>query len=262
MNNRIFLERLTLENFRCFDQLSIGPFQKFNLIYGRNGSGKTSLIEALEIALSGHSSRIQGQRNIQEVVARPSGSDFKIGILRGKDKIYSFDSSMHRSFVPTTALSNLFGISTTGPRAKTLLPNLLETHNLLYAERIVQFLEADKRDKLQQVLNESVAGRKTMEQWGRIKDAKLVIARQLRERKEEKKAVIDRMKELKKQLEALQLENTDDLEVKWKEIYAGSPLIKRFFSENITKHESISPNIRFLIHIETHVRHFLNMNYR
>ncbi|MBU4176202.1 MAG: AAA family ATPase, partial [Actinobacteria bacterium] len=254
MNNRIFLERLNLENFRCFDQLSIGPFQKFNLIYGRNGSGKTSLVEAVEIALSGHSSRIQGPSNIKEVVARLPAAPVKIGIIRGEEEIYSFDSSRRRSFVPTTALFNLFGISATGPRAKTLLPDLLETHSLLYAERIVQFLEADKRDKLHQVLNESVAGRTAMEQWGRIEAAKLVIARKLRERQKEKEDASKRIEELEEQLEVLKLGDEDDLEAKWKEVYADSPLIIRFFPENITYDESTHPSLPLLIHIETHVR--------
>jgi len=81
MNSQIFFERLNLKNFRCYDDSQIGPFQKFNLIYGRNGSGKTSLLEALEIALTGRTSRIQGHAKIQKVVARLPGLPVNIGIV-------------------------------------------------------------------------------------------------------------------------------------------------------------------------------------
>jgi len=175
-------------------------------------------------------------------------------IVKGKESISGFDSSKHRAFLPRKAIANLFGIHTTGQRAKSLLPDLFETHNLLYAERIVQFLDADKRGKLHQVLNESVAGRATMDQWGRIEAAKLVIVRQLRERKESIIDVRTRMTEFKEQLASFQLKDADDLEAKWKKIYTSSPLIINLFQENIGDNKSVPPSPDILIHLETHVQ--------
>lgn len=41
------LRRLTLANFRCFEQTSIEPDAGVNLLIGPNGAGKTSLLESL-----------------------------------------------------------------------------------------------------------------------------------------------------------------------------------------------------------------------
>ena len=40
---------LAIKNFRCFDDLTIGPLARVNLIAGRNNVGKTALLEALWI---------------------------------------------------------------------------------------------------------------------------------------------------------------------------------------------------------------------
>jgi predicted ATP-binding protein involved in virulence len=44
------IDRLHLHNFRCFADLEMTFHPQFNLIVGENGSGKTSLIEALTVA--------------------------------------------------------------------------------------------------------------------------------------------------------------------------------------------------------------------
>ena len=37
----------TIENFRCFENLTVGPLARVNLIAGQNNVGKTALLEAL-----------------------------------------------------------------------------------------------------------------------------------------------------------------------------------------------------------------------
>lgn len=39
----------SVKNFRCFDELVIGPLARFNLIAGKNSVGKTALLEALMV---------------------------------------------------------------------------------------------------------------------------------------------------------------------------------------------------------------------
>jgi predicted ATPase len=46
------LERLDIEHFRCFDQLSIEGLKRVNLFVGKNNTGKTALLEALRIMAS------------------------------------------------------------------------------------------------------------------------------------------------------------------------------------------------------------------
>jgi predicted ATP-binding protein involved in virulence len=47
-SDRFFVKNLTLENFRCFEKVELGPFDPhFNLLVGTNGSGKSSVLLAL-----------------------------------------------------------------------------------------------------------------------------------------------------------------------------------------------------------------------
>lgn len=42
---------ITIKNYRCFDQFSIEPLEQVNLIAGKNGVGKTALLEAIYLLL-------------------------------------------------------------------------------------------------------------------------------------------------------------------------------------------------------------------
>jgi hypothetical protein len=44
----------SISNFRCFESLKIGNCKRINIIVGDNGSGKTALLEAIFLALSGN----------------------------------------------------------------------------------------------------------------------------------------------------------------------------------------------------------------
>jgi predicted ATP-binding protein involved in virulence len=47
-SDRFFVKSLTLENFRCFEKVELGPFDPhFNLLVGTNGTGKSSMLLAL-----------------------------------------------------------------------------------------------------------------------------------------------------------------------------------------------------------------------
>jgi predicted ATP-binding protein involved in virulence len=45
------IDKITLQNFRCFEQLEVEFLPNFNVIIGNNGTGKSSLLKALRIAL-------------------------------------------------------------------------------------------------------------------------------------------------------------------------------------------------------------------
>ena len=51
------IDQLQIVNFRNLSEISLSPSRSVNLIYGRNGSGKTSLLEALYVLSSGKSFR-------------------------------------------------------------------------------------------------------------------------------------------------------------------------------------------------------------
>lgn len=53
----MYVEHLRVQNFRCFSQRSVHLSSGMNVFVGANGQGKTSLIEALYLLLSGESFR-------------------------------------------------------------------------------------------------------------------------------------------------------------------------------------------------------------
>ena len=48
----MYLKKISLENFKCFEKIEIQLQKKLTLIVGANGAGKTSLIESIAIAMS------------------------------------------------------------------------------------------------------------------------------------------------------------------------------------------------------------------
>jgi len=53
----VSFSKLELKNFRCFDSISLDLEANSILLYGKNGCGKTSILEALYVATSGKSFR-------------------------------------------------------------------------------------------------------------------------------------------------------------------------------------------------------------
>ena len=53
----MLVSELKIENFRCYDFTEIPINSGITLIYGKNGSGKSSIIEGIYFALSGKSFR-------------------------------------------------------------------------------------------------------------------------------------------------------------------------------------------------------------
>ena len=58
------IEELKLTNFRNYSSLDLRPEPGVNLFYGRNGSGKTNLLEAIHYAALGRSHRISNDGSV------------------------------------------------------------------------------------------------------------------------------------------------------------------------------------------------------
>jgi predicted ATP-dependent endonuclease of OLD family len=72
-DDRFYVKTLRLQNFRCFKDTTLGPFDPhFNLLVGENGAGKTTVLSALA-RLFGTVGAIQQNQN---KVSRRSRSDF------------------------------------------------------------------------------------------------------------------------------------------------------------------------------------------
>lgn len=58
------LSLLTLSNFRNINEASLSPSDRINLLIGENGSGKTSVLEAIHLLAMGRSFRTRNLKNI------------------------------------------------------------------------------------------------------------------------------------------------------------------------------------------------------
>ena len=58
------LELLKLTNFRNYQKISFVPSQKINILYGKNGSGKTNIVEAIYILALTKSFRTLNDKNL------------------------------------------------------------------------------------------------------------------------------------------------------------------------------------------------------
>lgn len=65
------IQKLILENFRCFEHIEVDFHSKLTVIVGENGSGKTSVMEAAAIAVSAMFVKMDGLsgRNIDKTQA-------------------------------------------------------------------------------------------------------------------------------------------------------------------------------------------------
>lgn len=76
----MYLKKMTLRNFKCFEEISIDFHKKLTVIVGVNGAGKTSLLEGAAIAISTMFMPLDGtkSRGIDKAQVRlqsfPSGS--------------------------------------------------------------------------------------------------------------------------------------------------------------------------------------------
>ncbi len=43
------LEKLKIENFRCFKSFELNHLSRVNLVVGKNNSGKTTILEAIKL---------------------------------------------------------------------------------------------------------------------------------------------------------------------------------------------------------------------
>ena len=67
----MYLKKISLENFKCFEKIEIQLQKKLTLIVGANGAGKTSLLESIAIAMSTMFTSFDG--SIAEKTASNSG---------------------------------------------------------------------------------------------------------------------------------------------------------------------------------------------
>jgi len=63
----MIIEKLTLRNFRNYEETVLTPHEGVNLFFGANGSGKTNLLEAIHYCALGKSHRITGDQSVVRI---------------------------------------------------------------------------------------------------------------------------------------------------------------------------------------------------
>ena len=165
------IHKLSVEDFRCLPDQEVGPFGDFNLVFGANGSGKTSLFEAIELALTGASARIRTRQEIQAIVSRSASASACVTVYGSNDIPLGTFFNGKLKGGPQAQIRDLFGLDVTGKKASRLLPQLFSIHNVLYADTIVSFLRADQKKALNDALVELAAGVGTMRTWRKLEAA-------------------------------------------------------------------------------------------
>ncbi len=89
-NNGLHIPHLSIRGFRCFDKLSIRELGRVNLFAGKNGTGKTSILEAVKI----YSSRAD-ESVLAELIA--GREEFISGVKKDseKDNFLDFKALFH-----------------------------------------------------------------------------------------------------------------------------------------------------------------------
>ncbi len=105
------LNRLLIQNLRNIEGVDLSPSAQVNLIYGENGSGKTSVLEAINLLALGRSFRSHKSKplirhnqmsfTVFGRVLADDGSDVPIGISRNQDGEASF--KVNGAAVPSAA---------------------------------------------------------------------------------------------------------------------------------------------------------------
>lgn len=83
----MLIEELKLKNFRNYRELTLCPHPGVNLFFGRNGSGKTNLLEAVHYCSLGRSHRISSDANVVKNGEAFASSSVSVQNALGKREI-------------------------------------------------------------------------------------------------------------------------------------------------------------------------------
>src|SRR3989442_6046768 len=95
------IESIVIENFRCFEKLTVSNLRRINIVVGRNSSGKTALLEALFLTLGNSPEivfRLRRWRGMGEGIKIIFEKSFYEALWQ--DLFYSLDKNRTISIIP------------------------------------------------------------------------------------------------------------------------------------------------------------------
>lgn len=75
----MYLKKISLENFKCFEKTEIELQKKLTLLVGANGAGKTSVLDGIAIALSTMFTSFDGSKALNITKESAHLKAYKIG---------------------------------------------------------------------------------------------------------------------------------------------------------------------------------------
>ena len=143
----MLITEIKLENFRCYEFIEVPIKRGVTLIYGENGSGKSSIIEALYFSISGKSFRVtdtnavirKNLKQTQTFITFSNGSGVKITkklnekskIIQTKDKKTLSYSQLVTNYPSCLIENKEFFFTTSSPEEKRSFLN----KTLFYVEQ-------------------------------------------------------------------------------------------------------------------------------
>ena len=83
----MIIERISLHRFRNYEELTLEPHEGINIFFGKNGSGKTNLLEAIHYCSLGKSHRISQDQNAVMIGEKGASCSLKIRSSSLKNEI-------------------------------------------------------------------------------------------------------------------------------------------------------------------------------
>lgn len=193
--NKEHIKYIELNNYRCFKNECIGPFSRFNLIFGPNGSGKTCLLESIELAVLRRTSRLKKRsyEEIKDIVknkfpAAPE-TDLCCKLLNAdKEPLFLFPQTASKCdcHFKKLELYEHYKVSEEknddkkenneiiAKRVKRMC-SILDKNHFLNFETTIHFLEARSSEKLFEAMYSAIFGSDLFEDWEHIKNAKKIV---------------------------------------------------------------------------------------
>ncbi len=126
------IEKITLQDFKCFEDLNIRFTKPVNLIFGENASGKTTIAQAIALALTGRVNGQNGGGSDRRPLVRHDADEFAISVSLSQNgvpgRLEHYDLTQYTSAKESTDPETLFqGLKTN----RETLEALLETTSFL-----------------------------------------------------------------------------------------------------------------------------------
>ena len=162
---------IKIDKFRSFSapcEISLTPF---TLLCGANGAGKSSILESIELCMSGAISRTDALSmagTIEEVRTAGHKEGLSIELLDKDNHLVCALNDDGTCLNSQQLLKKFYQRDAHHRTAQSMLKTLFATHNLLTQEKVVRLLDADSKDTFDRITREMVAGTDIVERWDKF----------------------------------------------------------------------------------------------